>query len=423
MGVNFNPIVLEDVQKNLLKIWQGPGVIECGDVGPRRCLITFETKHIKNEAMVNEALLLVFDEDILSLSRRIWVEVMGIPVYVWSEDTFKNISKIWGNYVYADDRTGESMSFTVARFLIDCFEWEYINEWITIKVEDREFEVHVKEFGCEVYSRESHPNELEKAMILETTEQTTSKSLVAETQLEGAAGCPLTVEKEYSNNVNIGQFPLIENETMEINGVNEEVDVGGKFTMHDDEGDNERLKEVEESELNKEWVCSTQVEPNNAEGVIERTKSGDYGPQTENGPVPDISASEMDSCPFPPGFGPCTSEDHVHRSLCHGLSQQEEMDTTRGEERIEKSLETATKQGINDGGVLNEAIGTKELCEVGGISFKEKDEIDLLVKIVGAKSLKKTKQGSASKKQRTMKAAPNLKGKNYLFGMLGGWGG
>ncbi|MED6173486.1 hypothetical protein PIB30_059933 [Stylosanthes scabra] len=151
---------LQEKQRKVIKAEisqekQGPGVVECREVGPKRCLITFESESAKEKALSDNVLCAVFDEirphwDIFwGLSRRVWIEVMGLPIYVWSEETFKNIAKLWGSYVYSDDRTGESLSFTVARFLIDCFEWEPINEWVTLKVEDREFECFVKEFGGE----------------------------------------------------------------------------------------------------------------------------------------------------------------------------------------------------------------------------------------------------------------------------------
>ncbi|MED6193567.1 hypothetical protein PIB30_020711 [Stylosanthes scabra] len=157
MGVNGDTIEFEMTKKAVLENWKGPGVIECRD--------------IKEEAVKDDAWSSVFDEIRLhwdhfsGLSRRVWVEVMGLPVYVWSEKTFRSIAELWGKYIYADNRTEEYKSFTVARFLIDSFEWEMINEWILIKVEGRQFEVFAKEFGAKVYGRESHPNEDERKLM------------------------------------------------------------------------------------------------------------------------------------------------------------------------------------------------------------------------------------------------------------------
>ncbi|MED6146202.1 hypothetical protein PIB30_032468 [Stylosanthes scabra] len=56
-----------------------------------------------------------------------------------------------------DDRTEQSMSFSVARFLINCFEWNKIDEWINLKDGEIQFEIYAREVGGEVYSLQDHP--------------------------------------------------------------------------------------------------------------------------------------------------------------------------------------------------------------------------------------------------------------------------
>ncbi|MED6170455.1 hypothetical protein PIB30_031107 [Stylosanthes scabra] len=91
----------------LLEEWKGPGEIEVRDIGPHRCLVTFSSPEICDEAMENQLLHSVFDEvrphwDIFwSLLRRVWIEVMGVP---------------------------EAKSFSVARMSIGSYQWDVINE-------------------------------------------------------------------------------------------------------------------------------------------------------------------------------------------------------------------------------------------------------------------------------------------------------
>ncbi|MED6158729.1 hypothetical protein PIB30_035457 [Stylosanthes scabra] len=119
--------------------WKGPGEIECRDVGPCKCLITFDSSEIRNEAFQNELLIEIFDEVrphwelFWSSSKRIWLEMMGMPVSLWSTENFAMIAKMW-------------------------VKWERVHEWVNVKVEDRTFEVFVKKFGSEVYSVNSHPD-------------------------------------------------------------------------------------------------------------------------------------------------------------------------------------------------------------------------------------------------------------------------
>ncbi|MED6160753.1 hypothetical protein PIB30_054386 [Stylosanthes scabra] len=128
LGVCVEPIEFRSVMNKLLDEWNGPGTIECRDVGPYRCLITFSSTEIRDQAMSNEPLLSVFDkvrfhwDFVSSLSRRVWVEIMGLPVNLWCTENLQSISKLWGKFIMVDDRTGDPKSFSIARVLLDCFQ-------------------------------------------------------------------------------------------------------------------------------------------------------------------------------------------------------------------------------------------------------------------------------------------------------------
>ncbi|MED6138807.1 hypothetical protein PIB30_077968 [Stylosanthes scabra] len=66
LGVSVKPIEFRKVMNQLLDEWNGPGEIECRDVGPYRCLVTFSTPEIRDGAMDSELLHSVFDEKILT---------------------------------------------------------------------------------------------------------------------------------------------------------------------------------------------------------------------------------------------------------------------------------------------------------------------------------------------------------------------
>ncbi|MED6128967.1 hypothetical protein PIB30_103208 [Stylosanthes scabra] len=164
LGVCVKRIELRKVMEFLLEEWKGPGEIEVRDVGSYRCLITFSSTEIRDAAMENQLLQFVFDEVrshwniFWSLSRRVWIEVTGMPVGLWCTENFDRIAKLWGKVIRYDDRTEEAKSFSTARILIDSFQWEMIHEWINVKIDDQLFEVHMKEFGSEVCSVQSHPD-------------------------------------------------------------------------------------------------------------------------------------------------------------------------------------------------------------------------------------------------------------------------
>ncbi|MED6148552.1 hypothetical protein PIB30_054164 [Stylosanthes scabra] len=146
LGFCVKQIEFRKVMNRWLDECKGPGEIECRDVGPYKCLITFESPEIRNDAFQNELLLEIFDEvrphwELLwSLSQHVRIELMGMPMSVWSVGNFSKIAKMWGKVVMFDDRIEESKSFTVARVLVDCYQWERIHEWVNVRVKDRMFE-------------------------------------------------------------------------------------------------------------------------------------------------------------------------------------------------------------------------------------------------------------------------------------------
>ncbi|MED6133169.1 hypothetical protein PIB30_026096 [Stylosanthes scabra] len=159
LGVSVKPIEFRKVMNKLVEEWEGPGDIECKDVGPYRCLLTFSSKEICEGAL-------------------------RLPMCMWCVENVDRIAMLWGKTLKHDDRTEEPKSYSIARVLIDCFQWEQINEWVSIKIEDKVIEVFVKECGPEAYSIESHPNlDLE---VSELRERSPVRSMTEESQAEVA---------------------------------------------------------------------------------------------------------------------------------------------------------------------------------------------------------------------------------------------
>ncbi|MED6205299.1 hypothetical protein PIB30_016485 [Stylosanthes scabra] len=208
------PIGRKEIQvmNRLMEEWKGPGTIESRDVGPYRCLVTFSSVKTRDDAMSDELLLSVFDEVrplwefTWSLSRRIWVEIMDLPINMWCEENILNLTKLWGKMIMMDDRTEEAKSFSTARVLLDSFQWERIHEWVTIRIEGKALEVFVKEVGPEVYSVESHPNRGD--VVSETWAE--SNSATASIDSPVVTETVQTVAAVENLNLSLGDDPLIE---------------------------------------------------------------------------------------------------------------------------------------------------------------------------------------------------------------------
>ncbi|MED6118777.1 hypothetical protein PIB30_005916 [Stylosanthes scabra] len=167
LGCCVKPIEFRKVMNRVLDEWKGEGDIECRVVGPYR---------------------------------RVWIEIMGLPVCMWCKDNIERVARLWGKVLELDDRCGESKSFTTARVLIDCYQWEQVHEWVSIKIDDRVFKVFVKEVGMEMYSVEAHPN-LGKSLSV-SLDESVSYSHVDET-LIGGGRPPVDSERQNLNLLNI----------------------------------------------------------------------------------------------------------------------------------------------------------------------------------------------------------------------------
>ncbi|MED6147899.1 hypothetical protein PIB30_048217 [Stylosanthes scabra] len=90
-----------------------------------------------------------------------------------------------------------------------------------------------------------------------------------------------------------------------------------------------------------------------------------------------------ESCAFPPGFGPCFDEAHVHSDM--------HLDTASvlANPRVEAHIDDEDRA---------EALKTKELCKVGGIHFKIRNDEDLLVRLAGKKLQCKIRADGADNK-------------------------
>ncbi|KAL4328150.1 hypothetical protein AHAS_Ahas13G0171300 [Arachis hypogaea] len=79
--------------------------------------------------------------------RRVWIECYGVPLYVWTEDTFRAIGGQWGEVVVCEDETNSVTSFRVGRVLIDTCRFDAIHERLHLSIGSSGFDVCVREMG------------------------------------------------------------------------------------------------------------------------------------------------------------------------------------------------------------------------------------------------------------------------------------
>ncbi|KAE8657379.1 hypothetical protein F3Y22_tig00116995pilonHSYRG00008 [Hibiscus syriacus] len=117
-------------------------------------LIIFEDEESRDHTLLNqsEALKNCFDkvevwsENFQCCSLRAWLSCRGIPPFVWSHSTFRNIAKKWGELIFIEEGTLNPGSFDRALFHIIIKCKARVEESIDLVVGERIVSVFVSEF-------------------------------------------------------------------------------------------------------------------------------------------------------------------------------------------------------------------------------------------------------------------------------------
>ncbi|PWA89860.1 hypothetical protein CTI12_AA106450 [Artemisia annua] len=112
-------------------------------------MIDFQTITSKEKFMANTSVVSWFSHlqqathNVFIEERAIWVNIDGVPLKVWSKNTFKRIASKWGELIYDDDQ--EEMYFHNKRICVLTKFTEPISETFKIIVQGRVFWVRAKE--------------------------------------------------------------------------------------------------------------------------------------------------------------------------------------------------------------------------------------------------------------------------------------
>ncbi|KAH7850345.1 hypothetical protein Vadar_031428 [Vaccinium darrowii] len=79
-----------------------------------------------------------------SLERIVGVKCFGVPLRLWCLNTCKKIGEIWGEFISIDEDTTDMTSFVNGRVLI-ATKKDFIDEWINIQANNREYRGRVQE--------------------------------------------------------------------------------------------------------------------------------------------------------------------------------------------------------------------------------------------------------------------------------------
>jgi len=115
-------------------------------------LVTFPTVAIMSEVLQNQGELMNWFIDIKkwgmedrSTTRRVWLDVFGVPPHGWTWESFKAIAEIWGSLICLGKSTFNPDSFEVMRLLIATKVFKRIEDEVVLKVAYGGYRVTVRE--------------------------------------------------------------------------------------------------------------------------------------------------------------------------------------------------------------------------------------------------------------------------------------
>jgi len=135
------------------------------DLGKFKFLLTMDSKETK-ESLKDEAKEMLnqwfysfddWEEADVCQTRRLWLEIVGLPIQLWSETNIRKIAELWGDVVLVDNETSTMESFASAKVVIDTLCMSPIEDEAIIQVEDKGFTVFVFEAKTEFIIFHSGP--------------------------------------------------------------------------------------------------------------------------------------------------------------------------------------------------------------------------------------------------------------------------
>ncbi|KAH7866485.1 hypothetical protein Vadar_021025 [Vaccinium darrowii] len=75
----------------------------------------------------------------------VWLSCYGVPIHVWSSDTFSKVGKLWGEIIKLDDDIIKERNFSVGKILVSTSLIKNINQTIEMHCKGESFPVRIIE--------------------------------------------------------------------------------------------------------------------------------------------------------------------------------------------------------------------------------------------------------------------------------------
>ena len=162
VGETLKPLELAVVGEDLMNAF--PNIESIREMGAYKMLITFCSMESRDEALNERDEILkrhfddirVWSSEETCQTRRVWVEVFGVPLQAWTPENFKRIGEQWGTVVRCDNRIMQKSSFNSALILMDTCNNPYIQGSVYFSIEGNGYDIFVKEVARCRSEQETH---------------------------------------------------------------------------------------------------------------------------------------------------------------------------------------------------------------------------------------------------------------------------
>ena len=120
-------------------------------------ILTYQTSVQRDEALKNQDLLVKWFHEVNNWdiyeacdSRRLWIEVFGVPAHGWSLKNFEKIVSLWGKLICLETLIDETVCFDSLRILIECKSFQEVMGNIILQIGDAGYRIMVKEASCSI---------------------------------------------------------------------------------------------------------------------------------------------------------------------------------------------------------------------------------------------------------------------------------
>ena len=142
---------LDDLSQALV----GNGCSKIRALSKYKFVLTYNTSEQKDVALKNQDNLGKWFQEVKNWdiyevcgTKRLWIEVFGVPPHGWSLRNFESITSIWGKLICLETPIEDTISFESMKILIESNNFQQVMGHILLQIGDAGYRIMVKEASC-----------------------------------------------------------------------------------------------------------------------------------------------------------------------------------------------------------------------------------------------------------------------------------